>query len=156
MRGAGASLTETVAMVDAIRDRALSLGWTEQSLYGTGGTTRALFGKACGLANLLKTTDQIGEVTRQSIEIILANGVRQRFYNPDVETALDPSRAIAAHFGWTISTSREYLLPEAQFGPPNAKQRRRGRLHPKARPSDGTLANPFPSYPSTDDVYSQA
>jgi hypothetical protein len=85
VRGAGASLTETVAMVDAIRDRALSLGWTEQSLYGTGGTTRALFGKACGLANLLKTTDQIGEVTRQSIEIILANGVRQRFYNPDVE-----------------------------------------------------------------------
>jgi hypothetical protein len=76
---------DAVAMVDAIRDQALSLGWTEQSLYGTGGTTRALFGKACGLANLLKATDQIGEVTRQSIEIILASGVRQRFYNPDVE-----------------------------------------------------------------------
>jgi len=77
--------SDAVAMVDAIRDQALSLGWTEQSLYGTGGTTRALFGKACGLANLLKATDQIGEVTRQSIEIVLANGVRQRFYNPDVE-----------------------------------------------------------------------
>jgi hypothetical protein len=77
--------SDAVAMVDAIRDRALSLGWTEQSLYGTSGTTRALFGKACGLANLLKATDQIGEVTRQYIEIILANGVRQRFYNPDVE-----------------------------------------------------------------------
>jgi hypothetical protein len=76
---------DPVAMVDAIRDQALSLGWTEQSLYGTGGTTRALFGKACGLANLLKATDQIGEVTRQSIEIILASGVRQHFYNPDVE-----------------------------------------------------------------------
>jgi hypothetical protein len=77
--------SDAVAMVDAIRDRALSLGWTEQSLYGIGASTRALFGKACGLANLLKATDQIGEVTRQSIEIILANGVRQRFYNPDVE-----------------------------------------------------------------------
>jgi hypothetical protein len=77
--------SDAVAMVDAIRDQALSLCWTEQSLYGTSGATRALFGIACGLANLLKTTDRIGEVTRQSIEIILANGVRQRFYNPDVE-----------------------------------------------------------------------
>jgi hypothetical protein len=84
-RAAGHIASDAVAMVDAIRDQALSLGWTEQSLYGTGGTTRALFGKACGLANLLKATDQIGEVTRQSIEIILPNGVRQRFYNPDVE-----------------------------------------------------------------------
>lgn len=77
--------SDAVAMVDAIRDKALALGWTEQSLYGTNGATRALLGKACGLANLLKATDQIGEVTRQSIEIILANGVRQRFYNPDVD-----------------------------------------------------------------------
>jgi hypothetical protein len=84
-RAAGHIASDAVAMVDAIRDRALSLGWTEQSLYGTGGVTRALFGKACGLANLLKTTDRIGEVTRQSIEIILTSGVRQRFYNPDVE-----------------------------------------------------------------------
>lgn len=84
-RAAEGSSAETVAMVDAIRDQALSLGWTEESLYGTGGPARAPFGKACGLANLLKTTDRIGEVTRQAIEIILANGVRQHFYNPDVE-----------------------------------------------------------------------
>jgi hypothetical protein len=77
--------TEAVAMVDAIRDRALELGWTEQSLYGPGGATRALFAKVCGLAHLLKATDRIGEVTRQFIEIILPNGVRHRFYNPDVE-----------------------------------------------------------------------
>ena len=76
---------EAVALVDAIRDRALSLGWTQESLYGSGTSMRALFGKARGLANLLKATDRIGEVTRQSIEIILPNGVRQRFYNPDVE-----------------------------------------------------------------------
>lgn len=77
--------SDAVAMVDAIRDQALSLGWTGRSLYGPSGATRALFGRACGLANLLKTTNRIGEVTRQSIEIILANGVRHRFYNPDVE-----------------------------------------------------------------------
>ncbi|MCS6954532.1 MAG: hypothetical protein NZM33_16955 [Bryobacteraceae bacterium] len=76
---------EALAIVDAIRDRALSLGWTAETLYGADDATRALFGKACALANLLKATDQIGEVTRHSIEIIFANGVRQRFYNPDVE-----------------------------------------------------------------------
>lgn len=84
-RAAERSAAETVSMVDAIRDQAISLGWTEESLYGADASSRALFGKACGLANLLKATDRIGEVTRQSIEIILANGVRQRFYNPDVE-----------------------------------------------------------------------
>jgi hypothetical protein len=84
-RAAEGSAAEAVAMVDAIRDQALALGWTEESLYGTGISTRALFGKACGLAGLLKATDRIGEVTRQSIEIILSNGVRQRFYNPDVD-----------------------------------------------------------------------
>jgi hypothetical protein len=77
--------SDAVAMVDAIRDQALSLGWTRESLYGTGGPARAPFGKACGLAGLLHAGDRIGEVTRQSIEIILSNGVRQRFYNPDVE-----------------------------------------------------------------------
>jgi hypothetical protein len=77
--------SDAVAMVDAIRDQALSLGWTERSLYGPSGATRALLGKACGLANLLNATDQIGVVTRQSIEIILASGVRQRFYNPDID-----------------------------------------------------------------------
>jgi hypothetical protein len=74
-----------VAVVDQIRDQALALGWTVESLYGTGNSTRALFGKAWGLAGLLKPTHRIGEVTRQSIEIILPNGVRQRFYNLDVE-----------------------------------------------------------------------
>lgn len=84
-RAAESSTAEIVAMVDAIRDQARSLGWTHESLYGAGGPARALFGKACGLAGLLRATDRIGEVTRQSIEIILSSGVRQRFYNPDVE-----------------------------------------------------------------------
>jgi hypothetical protein len=85
MRSAETFAAEAVAMVDAIRDQALALGWTMESLYGTGNSTRALFGKACGLAGLLKPAHRIGEVTRQSIEIILPNGVRQRFYNPEVE-----------------------------------------------------------------------
>ena len=85
MRSAETFAAEAVAVVDAIRDEALALGWTVESLYGTGNSTRALFGKACGLAGLLKPTHRIGEVTRQSIEIILPNGARQRFYNPDVE-----------------------------------------------------------------------
>jgi hypothetical protein len=85
VRAAETFAAEAVAMVDQIRDQALALGWTVDSLYGTGGPTRALFGKACGLAGLLKPTHRIGEVTRQSIEIILPNGVRQRFYNLDVE-----------------------------------------------------------------------
>jgi hypothetical protein len=84
-RAADCVAPEAAAMVDAIRDQALSLGWTERSLYGPSGATRALLGKACGLANLLNATDQIGVVTRQSIEIILASGVRQRFYNPDID-----------------------------------------------------------------------
>jgi len=84
-RAAEGSAAEAKAMVDAIREEALSLGWTHESLYGTGGPARAPFGKACGLAGLLHATDRIGEVTRQSIEIILSTGVRQRFYNPDVE-----------------------------------------------------------------------
>jgi hypothetical protein len=84
-RAAESSTAEIVAMVDTIRDQALSLGWAHESLYGAAGPARALIGKACGLAGLLRATDRIGEVTRQSIEIILSSGVRQRFYNPDVE-----------------------------------------------------------------------
>jgi len=85
VRAAETFAAEAVAVVDQIRDQALALGWTVESLFGTGGSSHALFGKACGLAGLLKPTHRIGEVTRQSIEIILPNGARQRVYNPDVE-----------------------------------------------------------------------
>jgi hypothetical protein len=33
----------------------------------------------------LNPGDRIGAVTREAIEIILPSGVRQHFYNPDVE-----------------------------------------------------------------------
>jgi len=94
------STMEAVAMVDRIRDQALALGWTMESLYGTGSSTRALFGNACGLASLLKPAHRIGEVTRQSIEIILPSGARQRFYNPDVEQPwIQKPGSPSGHFG---------------------------------------------------------
>jgi hypothetical protein len=76
----GQAFSEARALVDAIREQALSLGWREERLYETpkGGHGR-------GLVTYLKPDDKIGEVTAQSIEIILPNAVRQRFYNPDVD-----------------------------------------------------------------------
>lgn len=73
------------AMVDAIRDQALALGWTHESLYGADGSTRPAHGRKSELVGFLKPRDHIGEVARHSIEIILPNGVHQRFYNPNVE-----------------------------------------------------------------------
>jgi len=74
---------EAVAMVDAISERALSLGWKRERLYGLGG--RGIFDPRRGLVCYLKPSDRIGEVTAQAIEIILKDGVRQHFYNPDVD-----------------------------------------------------------------------
>jgi hypothetical protein len=79
-----AARPDAVAMVDAVRDRALALGWTHDSLYATGGSARPTFGRERGLVCFLRPDDRIGEVTTHSIEIILANDVRQRFYNPNV------------------------------------------------------------------------
>jgi hypothetical protein len=33
----------------------------------------------------LKAGDRIGDVTAHSVEIILSNNIRQRFYNPNVD-----------------------------------------------------------------------
>jgi hypothetical protein len=76
---------EALAMVDAIRERALALGWQHERLYGVG--NHGIFDPRRGLICFLKAGDRIGDVTRQSIEIIgpPPNEVRQRFYNPDVD-----------------------------------------------------------------------
>lgn len=76
---------DAIAMVDAISERALSLGWRRERLYGVGGN--GAFDPRRGLVCLLKPGDRIGEVTVQSIEIILPppTEARHRFYNPDVE-----------------------------------------------------------------------
>lgn len=78
---------EAAAMVDAIRDRALALGWTDDLLGVAAGSTREPLSRRCTLGHLLRPGDQIGEITPQFIEIVVASGVRQRFYNPD---ALQP------------------------------------------------------------------
>ena len=76
-----------IEMVDAIRDRALSLGWTHDSLYHVPEHRRAAFFLGGGLVCYLREGWRIGEITRQAIELIgpQPHGVRHRFYNPDVE-----------------------------------------------------------------------
>jgi hypothetical protein len=76
---------EAMALVDAISECALSLGWKRQRLYAAGGG-RMFTPERC-LVCFLNAGDQIGEVTLQSIEIIhpLPSEVRHRFYNPDVD-----------------------------------------------------------------------
>ena len=75
---------EATAMVDAISERALALGWRRERLYAIGNGS---FDPHRGLVCYLKPGDRIGEVTAQSIEIIhlLPLEVRHRFYNPDVD-----------------------------------------------------------------------
>jgi hypothetical protein len=75
---------EVVAMVDAISERALALGWSRDRLYARG---KGVFDPQRGLVCYLKPGDLIGEVGAQSIEIIhpLPSEVRHRFYNPDVD-----------------------------------------------------------------------
>jgi hypothetical protein len=75
---------EAVALVDAIADKALAVGWRHERLYEPG---KGLFDPGRGLVCYLKPGDRIGDVTAQSIEIIhpLPSEVRHRFYNPDVD-----------------------------------------------------------------------
>ena len=94
-------LTESVtaqalAQVDAIRDHALSLGWTEASLYQNRGRLRFPAGGENGLVCFLHLEDRIGEISAQSIEIIRPNGSRLRHYNrtvsqPWLRTSADTS-----------------------------------------------------------------
>ena len=79
--------SSAIPKVDAIRDQALSLGWSEAQLYRNRGRFRFPCGQDYGLVCFLEDDKRIGEVTRQSIEIV---GVppkenRLRFYNPDVD-----------------------------------------------------------------------
>jgi len=74
-------------LVDDIRDEALALGWTSERLYFSDGYERRPFAARYGLVCYVHTKDPIGEVTRQSIELIGPPPleVRSRFYDPDVE-----------------------------------------------------------------------
>ncbi len=78
-------LPEAIAKVDIIRDRALALGWTEDGLYQTHGRFKFPCGQDYGLVCFLEKDEIIGAVTKKHIEIIRISGVRQRFYNKDVD-----------------------------------------------------------------------
>lgn len=79
--------TEAVAMVDAIRDRALALGWSLAGLYRNRSNLRFPCGPDWGLVTFLHDARRLGEVTRQSIEIINPglHETRSQFPNMEVE-----------------------------------------------------------------------
>ena len=74
-------------MVDRIREEALALGWTTESLYRCDGSSGKLLGARNGLVCYVSENDRIGRVTREWIEILGPPPieVRSRFQNPDVE-----------------------------------------------------------------------
>ncbi len=71
-----------IALVDAIRDKALALGWTMNQLYRNTGMAHRDWGLVCYLG----MDEKIGEITRQSIEIRHPRSSHPlRFYNHEVE-----------------------------------------------------------------------
>ena len=74
---------EALAKVDAIRDRALALGWPLAALYQNRGALRFPHGPDWGLVTMLDPGDVIGEVTAESIAIANRRGSVQRFYRPE-------------------------------------------------------------------------
>ncbi|MCL6508163.1 MAG: hypothetical protein K6T59_14195, partial [Bryobacteraceae bacterium] len=77
-------LPSAVVKVDAIREQALALGWSERSLYQNRGQFRFPYGEDYGLVCFISEEQRIGEVTKQYIEIVspLPRENRLRFYNP--------------------------------------------------------------------------
>lgn len=78
---------EAVRKVGTIKDKALALEWTEPSLYQNRGRFKFPCGEDYGLVCFLEGDRLIGEVSRQSIEIIHPGPreSRLRFYNPHVD-----------------------------------------------------------------------
>ena len=76
-----------MAKVDAIRDRARSLGWSEPRLYQNRGQIRFPCGHDYGPVCFVDEKRHLGELTRQYLEIIdpPPRESRPRFYNPDVD-----------------------------------------------------------------------
>lgn len=82
-----AKIKRAIRLVDAVRDQALALSWSLERLYRHEGFQRRPFAGDYGLVCYLGMQDRIGEVTRQSIEIVgpPPRENRLRFYNPDVD-----------------------------------------------------------------------
>lgn len=88
-------LNRARGLVDEIRDQALALGWTLESLYSSGGHDRRPSAAGFGLVCCIGSEVRIGEVTRQAIELIgpPPMGVKSHFYNPNVEQPWIRSRS---------------------------------------------------------------
>jgi len=80
-------LARARALVNEIRDQALALGWSESRLYACQGYDRHPIRADYGLICYIGVDQRIGEVTRQSIELIgpPPRETRTHFYNQDVE-----------------------------------------------------------------------
>jgi hypothetical protein len=80
-------IKRAIRLVDAIRERALDLGWSIEHLYRHEGFQKRPFAGDYGLVCYVGMQDRLGEVTRDSIEIIgpPPRDVHLRFYNPDVD-----------------------------------------------------------------------
>jgi hypothetical protein len=80
-------LARARVLVDAIRDQALALDWSESRLYACDGYGHHPIRADYGLVCYIGADQRIGEVTRQSIELIgpPPRETRTHFYNPDVE-----------------------------------------------------------------------
>ena len=79
-------LARARALIEAIRDQALALGWTHERLYGRPASDQP--GQRGDLVTaLLRPGTRIGQITRQWIEIISPPPHENslRLYNPDVE-----------------------------------------------------------------------
>jgi hypothetical protein len=74
-------------LVDSIRDEALAAGWSMDNLYFCDGYEGRPVGSRYGLVCYVSAEERIGEVTRQSIELIGPPPleIRSRFYNRDVD-----------------------------------------------------------------------
>jgi len=72
---------DAVTKVDAIREQARALGWSEAGLYQNRGNLRFPAGGEYGLVCFLHAGDQIGEISTQSIEITRPSGSCLRHYN---------------------------------------------------------------------------
>lgn len=75
-------------IVEVIMDEAVALGWNADVLVGEDRNREARVAMrrpAAVLVECLRAGAEIGRITREAIEILLPSGIRQHFYNPDVE-----------------------------------------------------------------------
>lgn len=108
-------LPAAVAKVDAIREQALALGWSERRLYQNRGQFRFPYGEDYGLVCFIGDAQRIGAVTKQYIEIVgpPPRENRLRFCNPDVPqpwrvVRLSPS---ASGRGLSVVTEKSRRAP---------------------------------------------